>query len=423
MAPSSPTEYESRSDSSDDDPALVGLDADVSGETDSTHASGLNRPHPRPRLDTSHTGGRDKSRSPMSPGTRAWYEFDLAVVVALVSPLGHLLTGGDHIKNLLLIVLLIFYLHQIIEVPWSLYHKARPRKRTPRSPNSPATVEEHYRHLAVSELKNMEIFFLSLTALSPCLGAALLRYVTAAVIGPDAVSWFSTGLFVLATGMRPWSHIVQRLTQRANDLHDVIHYPSPDSAANDLSQQLDDLLKRVASLENSLQKAKAKIASNTDEVFEYVDEAMDAVERAVQRHEKRFEKQEVKVKDIEKTLNSAKSKEKSPRLTVDTLSSRPSLSIFQSFFPQWLVSPPHRNLYDPVYSPSSAASKLSLRSFPPSPVARLETIPEEAASNFTPTAISVTAMASGLTSGLVYRAGYLVTLPLRAVVRMILQKY
>ena len=59
--------------------------------------------------------------TPTSPTSRAWYEFDLAVVVALVSPIGNWLTGGDHIKNLLLVSLLIFYLHQIVEgIPFSL---------------------------------------------------------------------------------------------------------------------------------------------------------------------------------------------------------------------------------------------------------------------------------------------------------------
>jgi hypothetical protein len=52
------------------------------------------------------------------PSTRtSWYEFDLSVVVALVSPIGNWLTGGDHVKNILLLLLLIFYLHQIIESP------------------------------------------------------------------------------------------------------------------------------------------------------------------------------------------------------------------------------------------------------------------------------------------------------------------
>ena len=63
----------------------------------------------------SSTRTRHSSSNSMSPSSHAWYKFDLAVVVALVSPIGNWLTGGDHIKNLLLIVLLIFYLHQIIE--------------------------------------------------------------------------------------------------------------------------------------------------------------------------------------------------------------------------------------------------------------------------------------------------------------------
>ena len=37
------------------------------------------------------------------------------MLVALASPLGNLLTGGDHIKNLLLLLLLIYYLNQLIE--------------------------------------------------------------------------------------------------------------------------------------------------------------------------------------------------------------------------------------------------------------------------------------------------------------------
>ena len=47
--------------------------------------------------------------------SRAWYEFDWAVLVALVAPACQWLTGGDYIKNLVMLVLLVYYLHQIIE--------------------------------------------------------------------------------------------------------------------------------------------------------------------------------------------------------------------------------------------------------------------------------------------------------------------
>ncbi len=73
--------------------------------------------------------GDVKGKAPASPaGVRApaaaapppkkagsWTDLDLSIIVALVSPIGNWLTGGDHIQNLFLIILLIFYLHQIIE--------------------------------------------------------------------------------------------------------------------------------------------------------------------------------------------------------------------------------------------------------------------------------------------------------------------
>ena len=101
IAPSSfTTDYESQSDTSSSDNG-----DDKAGE----HPEGLEE-HEDSRH-RRHTHDDDSS----PPPSRAWYEFDLAVVVALVSPVGNWLTGGDHIKNLLLIVLLILYLHQIIE--------------------------------------------------------------------------------------------------------------------------------------------------------------------------------------------------------------------------------------------------------------------------------------------------------------------
>lgn len=60
------------------------------------------------------------TRSTSSPRERSgtsWADLDLSIIVACVSPIGNWLTGGDHIKNLFLIILLIFYLHQLIEGP------------------------------------------------------------------------------------------------------------------------------------------------------------------------------------------------------------------------------------------------------------------------------------------------------------------
>lgn len=58
---------------------------------------------------------REPDNISSEPRLSSWSDLDLSVIVALVSPIGHWLTGGDHIKNIFLIVLLIFYLHQLIQ--------------------------------------------------------------------------------------------------------------------------------------------------------------------------------------------------------------------------------------------------------------------------------------------------------------------
>jgi len=79
------------------------------------------------------------SQSPSSTGrdareahtSRAWYEFDLAVMIALASPVGNWLTGGDHVKNLVLILLLIFYLHQLVEGGLPIFYLGTTSYRQP----------------------------------------------------------------------------------------------------------------------------------------------------------------------------------------------------------------------------------------------------------------------------------------------------
>ncbi|GLB44325.1 hypothetical protein LshimejAT787_1602550 [Lyophyllum shimeji] len=368
-------------------------------------------------INTSNLPPNDgSSSSPVSPNSRAWYEFDLAVVVALVSPIGNWLTGGDHIKNVFLIILLIFYLHQIIEIPWELYRKARPRRRAPDLPAS--TAEDRYKQIATSELRVLEFFFLSLTALSPFLGAMFLRYATAAVIGQESVSWFSTALFVLATGMRPWSHVVERFRQRTEDLHDVVHYPSPDLSAEDMRLQMAEMVKRVEHLERALAKAQTRLVDATDEVYEYVDEAVTAVDRTVKRQERKYEKQEAKMQAMEMTLEGLNGKGKGKAgLKINTTPPTPP-SLLASILPDWMsASSPHRGIH--TVSPShSPTSRNSMRSFPSSSTIHLETIPEEDTTKY-----PVLAQPVNLTSLVLSRIGYFATMPLRAVVRMILRRY
>ncbi|KAF5353487.1 hypothetical protein D9756_007955 [Leucocoprinus leucothites] len=234
---------------------------------------------------------------------RAWYEFDFMVMIALISPVGNWLTGGDHVKNLLSVALLVFYLHQVIEVPWELYQKARRRNRPANLP--PLTSEDEYRELAISELRKFELFCLALTIFSPFIGASLLRYATHSVLGPDSISWFSTGLFVMATGMRPWSHLIERLNQRTTDLQDYIHHPPPTSyrSSHEIQEDLDAVLDRVDKLERTLDGIKDRLLTS-DDIFDHVDNALGSMRRSLRKRQKRWNGQEERFRLMEKSIAS-----------------------------------------------------------------------------------------------------------------------
>lgn len=319
---------------------------------------------------------------------------------------------------------------QPFPVPWSLYQKSRPRTRAASiaawsaAPNSP---EARYSQLAASELQKLEFLFLFLTFVSPLLGAALLRYATAAVLGPDAVSWFSTGLFVLATGMRPWSHLIDRLNQRTSDLQDFVHYPS--SAHGVPLEEHNMLAKRVAHLEKSIAKIKAKVDNTTGDVYDYVDDAVDAVEHAMRKQERKWDRHEGKIKEVEQAL-SEQAKPSRPIL----LSNVGIIKSFLSFMvdhtvPLWFTSI-KRLYFDAGPPPSSKIARRHSRAASGShtPTSPLETIVEEEHPLYMQprqkrSSISVLLQPYYLTASLVYQVGYILTTPLRVVARMVAERY
>ncbi|EDR00887.1 uncharacterized protein LACBIDRAFT_333742 [Laccaria bicolor S238N-H82] len=376
------------------------------------------------QLQSSPQMGRP-SASSVSPGSRAWYEFDLAVVVALVSPIGNWLTGGDHIKNLLLIILLIFYLHQIIEIHWDLYQKSRLRRRSPSLPPLPDSTEPpSYRTYAASDLRSFELSLLFLTFLSPFLGAlcCLLRYATAAVSGPQSVSWFSMGLFRISHGTS-----------------------SRGSALVRRDCTICDLEKRVLELERKLGKMGKRVGGVVDEVHEYVDEAVDGVWHSLKKQERRWEKWEGRVREVEEKVNKSPSAPERGRLSLDGAYAH---SLLAYVLPQWLLDfeAPYYTTglyYGPsLYSPTTTSTIASRHhhhhhqhyqhpSFPSSPSTLLETIVEEDDST---TAVNgkcqekeryrcpFLARPMWITSSIIMRVGYLLMAPLRAVVRMVLRR-
>jgi len=236
----------------------------------------------------------------------SWTDLDLSIIVSLISPLGSWLFGHDHVKNLFVILLLIFYLQQLITVPWRLYHSSRPRRPSPHIPAA-RKADDHHVRLARSELRLHELFYLMLTLASPFLGAFMLRKVVATVTGNDSMSWFSTNLFVLATCIRPWAHLVSRLRKRTRDLHDVIHYPSPEIQLI-AEGHFEVVLKRMETLERELKNVKRVMAvrSNVNQAQEEMFGVVEDMEKTIKRQERKAEatrsSTDARLADLEATI-------------------------------------------------------------------------------------------------------------------------
>jgi len=234
--------------------------------------------------------------------------------------------------------------------------------------------------------------------------------------------------------MKPWSHLVERIRTRTGELHDLIHYPTPHSS----SAAHSDLLK----LERKLKKMEKKVGGVVDEVYEYVDEAVDGVQHSLKKQERRSEKWEGKVREVEVEVGGIHAKlSKSPERGFQaslSLDGAYAYSLLAYVLPQWLLdldAPHHRGLYGPsLYSPTSTIASrhhhhYQHSSFPSSPSTPLETIVEEDDS----TAVNgkrqekyqypFLARPMWITSCIIMRVGYLMMVPLRAVIRMVLRRY
>lgn len=291
-------------------------------------------------------------------------------------------------------------------VPWELYHAARQRRTHPsfRSLNLPEHEEEAairiQMKLAAAELQRHELAYLLISMITPFAGAALLRSVLGLVNGVDSISWFSTTLFVLAAGVRPWGHLISRLRDHTTSLHDSIHYPSPDTqfiAASRLQAVAD----RVSKLEQELSTMKPLIAmrAHVEEVHDDLSSALQDTERAIRKQERRSESIRVSYDTRLATLEKAVSRiERTQgervRGIIPSSSSTASSSTDDRAFNRLEIIPGSFfrflralangltfNYFDPPLSPSPSVPAASMRGRPSlhhtKTPSRLETIEED----------------------------------------------
>ena len=132
--------------------------------------------------------------------------------------------------------------------------------------------------------------YLCFAALAPFLGVFLLRTVILTITGEDAAPWFSTTVFFFASSLRPWSHIVSRLRHRVRDLHEAIHYPSPESQLI-ADSRIQTILDHVDELGRELDRVKRTMVLGhaVKEAHDELFDALEDVERSVKKQDKKLE--------------------------------------------------------------------------------------------------------------------------------------
>lgn len=132
--------------------------------------------------------------------------------------------------------------------------------------------------------------YLCLAALTPFLGVFFLRTVILTITGEDAAPWFSTTVFVFASSLRPWSHIISRLRHRVRDLHEAIHYPSPESQLI-ADSRIRAVLNHVEELERELERVKRTMVLGhaVKEAHDEIFDALEDVERSVKKQDRKAE--------------------------------------------------------------------------------------------------------------------------------------
>ena len=174
-------------------------------------------------------------------------------------------------------------------VPWQLYHASRRRRHVPGVP-TPHASERRASELASAELWRHEMSYLCLAALTPFLGVFFLRTVILTITGEDAAPWFSTTVFVFASSLRPWSHIVSRLRHRVRDLHEAIHYPSPESQLI-ADSRIQAVHSHIEELERELERVKRTMVLGhaVKEAHDEIFDALEDVERSVKKQDRKVE--------------------------------------------------------------------------------------------------------------------------------------
>ncbi|KAG0207403.1 hypothetical protein BGX28_001342 [Mortierella sp. GBA30] len=235
--------------------------------------------------------GRGTSERPRSSATHDPTEYSSGahswpILFAVLPPLGALVFGkSDIFSDILTLILIAFFLYNIIKVPWELYYAARTRRvlLSSASVNSAPVdpVLEQRRQSAAASLRRQELFSLLLVLGSPFLGGYTLQYLKTFFSSyEDYLSALNIELFIIASGIRPLTHLISLLKARALHLQEQVHYPD---------MEVEQLKRKVVSIEQELSLLRRAFATKRDvlQVQDSVEPTLHQLTKQIKRHDKK----------------------------------------------------------------------------------------------------------------------------------------
>lgn len=179
---------------------------------------------------------------------------------------------------------------------------------SPTKPGGGVNVTQHTPQSEVfaarKELQAHELMALSACFLFPAIGAWLLHAIRSQLSRPSEglVSNYNLTVFLLASEIRPLSHLVKLIQARTLHLQRIVSSATIDdnkidtSKVLDIAKRLEELESHVADTADSAQKtignpseqlAAKSVAQATSDVRKAIQPELDALNRAVRRYEKR----------------------------------------------------------------------------------------------------------------------------------------
>jgi len=247
----------------------------------SMNASKNDRKH-RERSDIP-TGPPEMMRDPTTDAFSS-HAYSWPIAFAVVPPMGALIYGKSDVwSDFLLLLLIAFYLYNIIKVPWELYYAARSRRVINENPPGQTAdpAQEEQRNQAAKELRRQEIYALMLVIASPIIGGYALHGAKMYLTDYDMyISQFNIVLFVLASGIRPLMHIASLAKNRTLHLQEQVHYPST---------EVELLKRRVQHLEYEFSHLRRGFATKRDviNVRDGFEPTLSQLSKVVKKYEKK----------------------------------------------------------------------------------------------------------------------------------------